>query len=167
MGKFNLEQISNAYFSENPNARNLRKNLQEYKYDEDCESTYKLENKFFSSKNINKLNKKIVNEIYSSTGNKVIIPLQNPQEIYIICKYIWHNNSRYLNYDIKKQLNILNNLVIEYIIPDLISTIKQKILYLKSLDVTKRKLLARPNHANRGNQLLSSLSSIYHNDDNK
>lgn len=162
MVKFNLEQISNAYFSENTNARKLRQNLEQYQYDENCESSYKLENKFFSNKNIYKLNKTVVNEVYKRTGNKIEIPLQNPQEIYIICKYIWHNNSRYLNYDIDKQLEELNHLVIEYIMPDLISTIKQKILYLKNLDVTKRKLIPRPNNSNRGNQILSSLSSVYH-----
>lgn len=90
---------------------------------------------FLSQKNINLLQIKIINIIKNEYKYK--ISKQSKNELIIIMRSIYLNNAtnNYSNKtEIKKELEKLNNLVINYCIKTIINNIKSHELYLKKIN---------------------------------
>ena len=86
---------------------------------------------FFSLKNIETIQKKIILSIYNNTGGKYKIGRQSEEQLKIIMRSIYLQNSRNLPFQIQEQVDILNKKVLEYCIPNIYTEILQYEKYLK------------------------------------
>lgn len=97
-----------------------------------CNHT-ELEEVFFSEKNIDLLNKKIILGIFKMTNGEYNIKLQTNENLLIVMRYIFIEYAKHLPTDIKTQIKELNCAVINEVIPQLITNITQHTTYLKDI----------------------------------
>lgn len=153
-GKDNLETNYNICSGSSDNkAYNIIKDLQYY----DPVSIM-----FFSKYNINLLQKKIKQNIYLiSYGKFIIEENQDDTDLLIVMRAIYLQEGRFLPNHIKYQVDKLNLKVINYIVPDMITNIKQDIGYQKEINQPLN-MLDRPLHDNiKGRKTLPSVTSIW------
>ena len=118
-----------------------------------------LENTFFSDENIDLINKQIILAVYKRSNNEYKIGPQSKESLIIVMRYIFIENAKHLPYDIPQQIRELNCNVVTEILPNLITSISQRIDYLKFIE-SPREILALPVSANNKNKKnLPSLSS--------
>ena len=107
---------------------------------------------FFSLANKELINKKLVLEVFKLT--KIRIPFQKDTSISSFMGDIFYDYSRNLPFDVKKQINELNNKVVKNIIPIILTSLDQKINYLQEIS-QRKKLIPLPenvqkDYTNRG-----------------
>jgi len=161
MNSKNKVPTSNMYFCDNHGSKVLREQLiTNLTSNYNC-SGMELGDIFFSPENINKINKRIVEIAYKRTMNKIKIPLQNTDDIMVVCRYVWVQYAKHLPDNINEQVEELNCHVINEVMPDLISNIKQKIKYLD--DISKpHDPIPPPLNVNKRGETLQSLSEKLH-----
>ena len=128
-----LTDLPNAYFSENNNSKKLRKNIDNF-YKNQANSDTNVDEvkiKFLSDKNIHNVNKILI-EILLKFYN-VKLPLQKKMTVYSYCYSVWKKHSLNHSNDVNKQVLRLNNIVIKFMIPEILTSIKQKLKYLDDL----------------------------------
>ena len=115
-----------------------------------------VESSFLSKNNIEKIQNLLIENVYKISNNKYRIKKQNHQTVVIVMKYIYNFYSQSLSYSIKEQIDILNNLVIKEITPQILNNLKSHEKYLN--DINERpKLLELPiNDSIVGNMTLPS-----------
>jgi hypothetical protein len=130
---FDFEQMPVAYFADNKNAIQLRKNLikNELKISE-C-NIGDLENTFFSQENMDLINKQLILNVYKKTQNQFLICRQDERSLIIVMRYVFIEYSRNLPFDILNQIKELNNIVVSEITATVISNVDQKIGYLRDI----------------------------------
>jgi hypothetical protein len=91
----------------------------------------RLSEAFFSFENRTIIQNAIRAEIYKLSNNTYIIDRQDPDQLYIIMKGIFLQNSDNLDTNIKEQIKTLNTLVIAYSVPrvytELLTYLKYKV----------------------------------------
>ena len=122
---FDYQELPIAYLSNNPNADELRKEL--IKNQTGICNVSNLENKFFSNENIDIINKKLIIAVFKLTNNKYKISKQSPETLIIVMRYIFLYNAKFLPYNIDEQINELNCLLLKEILPNIITSITQKV----------------------------------------
>ena len=101
---------------------------------------------FFSAKNINVIQKGIIQEVYNLSNHKYVIDNQNEDVLKIIMRSFFLQNSAHLPTQIQEQINQLNLLVIDYCAPSIYTEVLGYIKY-KS-DVSNLAVpLERPKHS--------------------
>ena len=88
---------------------------------------------FFSKENINLLQDIIRHQVYLQTNKKHIIGRQSDIQLKLIMRSIYFQYSKNLQYDIKKQIRRLNELVVQECIPKIITGIEQYLTYKKDV----------------------------------
>ena len=131
---FNYEEFPSAYLSVNPNSDKLRKQLINNLVNINSSSIDNLETIFFSKNNINLINKKLIISIYKITNNEFKIAEQSDETLLIVMRYVYINNASHLPCNIEQQIEELNNIVLNEIIPNIITSITQKVNYLKYIN---------------------------------
>ena len=128
---FDFEQLPVAYFADNKNSIQLRKNLikNELKISE-C-NIGDLENTFFSKENIDLINKQLILNVYKKSQKQFLICNQDEKSLLIVMRYVFIEYSRNLPFDISNQIKELNNIVVGEITATVISNFDQKIGYLR------------------------------------
>tara|TARA_A100001015_G_scaffold321653_1_gene453746 strand:+ start:5761 stop:6222 length:462 start_codon:yes stop_codon:yes gene_type:complete len=116
---------------------------------------------FFSADNIDLLQDELKQGVYQKTDNKYVIDRQSDTEILIIMRSIYLQNSKNLPYDIKKQVIKLNQLVLNYCIPNVISGILSYNKYIKDIENPIMPLENPQNVNSAGTKTLKSVSSIF------
>lgn len=84
---------------------------------------------FFSAKNINVIQKGIIQEVYNLSNHKYVIDNQNEDVLKIIMRSIFLQNSAHLPTQIQGQINQLNQLVIDYCAPNIYTEVLSYIKY--------------------------------------
>tara|TARA_A100001011_G_scaffold296821_1_gene309409 strand:+ start:117 stop:614 length:498 start_codon:yes stop_codon:yes gene_type:complete len=84
---------------------------------------------FFSAKNINVIQKGIIQEVYNLSNLKYVIDNQNEDVLKIIMRSIFLQNSAHLPTQIQGQINQLNQLVIDYCAPNIYTEVLSYIKY--------------------------------------
>ena len=144
---FNYQEMPCAYFADNDNANFLRQQLLKNTYNMLSEDYYNkgneitLEMIFFSDENIDLLNKKIILNVYKLI--KVKIRYQTKESLLILMRYIFIEYARHLPNNIPNQIQHLNSLVLKEILPNIITSITQKLGYLKLIN-KRQELLELP-----------------------
>jgi len=117
---------------------------------------------FFSKDNIKRIQNMIKIEVYNKTKGKFILEQdQEDDDVIIVMMYIYQEEARHLPEHIIHQVKRLNQKVINYCIPDIITNIKQDYNYQKEIN-EPIKVLDRPiNDNNKGRKLLPSITSIW------
>lgn len=104
-------------------------------------------NLFFSQENIDYLQSAIISRIYEKSGKKHIIGKQSEDELAIVMRSINLQHGKNYNYDIDKQINILNELVLDYCVDNIYNNLLQHFEYVK--DITQdQPVLERPETTN-------------------
>lgn len=148
-GKDKLTTSLNICLGENDNeCYNIIKNLSYYE---------PVAIEFFSKKNVNLMQCKIKQSIYNETKGKVILDEDlDETELLIAMRAIYLQEGRFLPNNIIHQVKRLNLKVINYIIPDIITNIKQQYYYIKEIN-SPIKTIDRPiNDSVKGRKLLQS-----------
>ena len=89
----------------------------------------KLSDLFFSNENIELLQNGIRAGVYKISNNKYIIDKQNYDELKVIMRSIFLQNSKNKPNDITGQINILNNMVLDYAIKQVYGEVNGYIKY--------------------------------------
>jgi len=95
-----------------------------------------VETLFFSDENIEIINKKLILSVWKKSKNQYKIGFQDKDKLLIVMRYIYLEFSRNLPYDLAEQINDLNCMVVNEIVPNIITNFEQKIGYLR--DIEKR-----------------------------
>ena len=89
---------------------------------------------FFSRKNIDNIQKNIIKGVLKKSYEKYKIGNQSEKELQIIMRSIYLQNSVNSDSNIQLQIKNLNNLVLDYCIPNILINVTQYIGYLKNID---------------------------------
>ena len=100
---------------------------------ESIHTTTKLNFAFFSPQNIKIIQNAIRFEVWRRTEHKHLISEQNETELGIIMRAIYLQYGKNLPDNIREQVEELNNLVIETVVPKVIVQIEQYISYLRDI----------------------------------
>jgi sRNA-binding regulator protein Hfq len=88
-----------------------------------------LQNKYFSKSNIEKVQQLIIRNVYLLSEKKHVIGRQDDNTLKIIMKSIYLQNGKNLNSNIEAQIKNLNNLVLDYCVPNILSNIEMYLVY--------------------------------------
>ena len=88
-----------------------------------------LSRKFFSRDNINKIQKKIIIDVYDKSNKKYSITTQDENELLIIMRSYYLQYGKNLDTNINSQVETLNNMVINWSIDEIIKNINQYMMY--------------------------------------
>ena len=117
---------------------------------------------YFSEENMNRIQKAIKEAIfYKSKGKFRLDEDQDESDLLVTMRAVFIEHSRFLPNKIIRQVKELNRLTVEYIIPDMITQIKQTYSYIKEIN-EPIKPIPRPIAINNaGRKTLPSLTSTY------
>jgi hypothetical protein len=94
-----------------------------------------LSDTFFGVRNINYLQQRIPNEVLRRSGEKQWrIDSQDVNELKIIMRSMFYQYARNLPTDIQGQVDELNNIVIEWSVPRIMSEVQAQLFYLNDID---------------------------------
>jgi hypothetical protein len=117
---------------------------------ESIHTTTKLNYAFFSKSNMDIVQNAIRYQVWQRTGKKHVIARQSDTELGIIMRAYYLQYGKNLPTDIPEQVQELNNIVIEYLVPKIIIQINQYVSYLNDIS-TPYKIIEYPtNTAIRG-----------------
>ena len=98
---------------------------------------------FFSSENIEIIQKQIILTVFRLSNTKIGYQLQ--EKILIVMRYVFTTYAKHLPNMIKEQIRELNQQVVDEVVPDIITNIDQNISYNKMIN-GEREFLERPIH---------------------
>jgi hypothetical protein len=121
---------------------------------------------FFSDENRNRIQKKIRKEVYRlSKGTFKLEVDQDESDLLVAMRAVFFGinddtGARNLPTHIVKQVKILNEKTINYIVPDMITNIKQHYGYLKDIN-EPRNIMPQPLNVNKRSKTLPSFTSVW------
>lgn len=117
---------------------------------------------YFSNENIARIQKQIKRAIYEMSDRKFkLTEDQNEQDLIIAMRAVFLDNSKNLPNEIVRQVKELNALTIDYIAPDMLTTIKQQYNYLRDISRPPQ-MMDHPVNVNRaGRKMLPSYTSVW------
>lgn len=125
-----------------------------------CQSD--LSKKYFSSRNIRKLQKMIKKEVFNRTKGKYRLDVdQDEQSLFLVMRAVYMEHGRFLPNMINEQLKDLNNIVITQVIPDIITNIKSYYGYLEEINGPLKPIDRPVNINNAGRKTLPSISTTF------
>lgn len=80
---------------------------------------------FFSETNINALQDGLRYRVYVETNGQYVIGRQSDQELKIVMRSIYYQNAKHQSTDIIGQVRVLNAKVLEWVVPEVLSNLKQ------------------------------------------
>ena len=120
-----------------------------------------LSDAFFSEKNMNNLQDLLRYRVYMASGGEFQIGKQSNIELTVIMRSIFLMYSKSLPDRITQQITELNLQVIDYILPNIISEIKQWIHYSRDLESLPSQIPLPINVSSRGTKTLASVTSTF------
>jgi hypothetical protein len=117
---------------------------------------------FFSESNIKRLQKQIKEKIYNDTNHKIVVDEdQDDNDLLVSMRAVYQLHGKFIREHIVTQVKDLNKKLVDYVVPDMISQIKQYYGYLKDVN-EPIKPIARPmNVSNAGRRTLPSITSLW------
>ena len=103
----------------------------------------KLSEIFFHPMNIDLLQKQIIMEIFRRSNGEYWIEKQDELDLLVIMRSVFIQHAKHLPYGIKEQIKELDDIVVDEIVPGIMSEIKAHFGYLESV-FGERKLLDLP-----------------------
>jgi hypothetical protein len=126
-----------------------------------CPNKDPLTRLFFSSENINKIQKGIRKEIYRRTNGKVKLGVdQDTNDVLVSMRAVFMDNAKFLPIKILKQVEILNKQVIDYVVPDMMTAILQYNDYIRDINNPLR-TIDRPINSSNSKNSLPSITSLW------
>tara|TARA_B110000285_G_C15003501_1_gene552631 strand:+ start:286 stop:828 length:543 start_codon:yes stop_codon:yes gene_type:complete len=91
---------------------------------------------YFSDANVQKIQNLIRYDVYNMSKKQFTISEQDKTQLQIVMRSIYLQYSRNLDTDIPKQVSELNKMISDYLVPKIISNIKQYLKYLQDKNGT-------------------------------
>ena len=88
---------------------------------------------FFNPKNMQIIQNNIRAKVHELTHGRYIIDEQSKDNLYLIMKTMYDQHALNLPNDITKQVEVLNNIVLRYCVPKILSEIKSYIKYKEDI----------------------------------
>jgi len=85
---------------------------------------------FFSPQNVDLVQKQIIATVYKRTKGAYLIEKQNEEDLQVVMRSMFLQHARHVADHIKEQIQELNNLVTDDVVPNIISEVNQYIGYL-------------------------------------
>jgi len=117
---------------------------------------------FFSNENMKRIQKKIKEEIYSKTkGQYTLDEDQDEADLTIVMRSIYLDKCKNLPNETIRQVKLLNDQTVDYIVPDMISNIKQYFGYVKDINEPLKPMMRPMNVNSAGRRLLPSITTLW------
>jgi hypothetical protein len=116
---------------------------------------------FFHPKNVDIIQKQIIVNIFRRSDGSYLIEKQNETDLQIVMRSIFIQHARHMPENIKEQIRELNYLVVDEVVPGIISEIKAYFGYLERA-FGPRQIMDRPeNVSNAGLRTLPSVTRTF------
>ena len=125
------------------------------------QETSKLNQLYFSKKNMDIIQNNIRYTVYNKTNKKHIIDKQSDIELQIIMRSMYLQHSPNLEYNYKEQLEYLNKLVVDWSVEKIIPQLEQYIGYLKEVEYMPMPIDLPVNLSSKGSRTLRSVTSTF------
>ena len=119
-----------------------------------------LSRKFFSRDNINKIQKKIIIDVYDKSNKKYSITTQDENELLIIMRSYYLQYGKNLTTNIQGQVNELNKMVIDWSVDEIIKNIDQYMIYKQTASILPMPLEHSQLPSQKGTKILEIKSFI-------
>ena len=160
MKGFDFHKTPFLFFQDDKKSKSYQMELKNSLLHQSDSANNIVSNVFFAIENINIINKGIILAVYKLTKGEFKIPPQSNEDLIIAMTYIFSNYSENLPYNIKKQIKVLNDLVVQNVVPGIITNLQQYIGYLKDASQLPDPL-PRPINVNDMGKTLPSVTNIY------
>ena len=125
-------------------------------------SKSELSKMFFSDRNVKRIQQKIKNAIYERTAKEFKMNVdQDENDLLIAMTAVFKENARHLPHQIVRQVKRLNQKVVDDIVPDMITMIRQEKQYLKEINEPIKPIMRPMNVNNAGSNTLPSITSVW------
>ena len=108
------------------------------------DKSLEIKNKFFSLHNYNFIQRKIIEQVYIQSDNKLKINYQKEEKMMQLMNQFYVSYCKNLPYNIDEQVMELNQKLVFYVVPLLLKEYEFYTNYLRDSDRTNRPLLDRP-----------------------
>jgi hypothetical protein len=125
------------------------------------QETSKLNQLFFSKRNMEIIQNNIRYTVYTKTNKKHIIDKQSDIELQIIMRSIYLQHSTNLEYKYKEQIEYLNSLVINWCVEHIIPQLEQYVGYLKEVEYMPSPIDLPVNLSSKGSRTLRSVTTTF------
>ena len=147
--QFNLKNIDSSQFElyqeERDNYNNRAKTMTEQILE-----VNPVNDLFFSKSNVKRLQKRIKKEVFRLSKGKIVLDAeQDESDLLIAMRAVYLEEGKNLPTKVVRQVKLLNNRVMDYIMPDLMSNIKLEYGYLRDIN-EPLKPINRPIQVNTG-----------------
>jgi hypothetical protein len=161
MNKFSIEQLPQAYFNDNVNANENRKQLIKNIMKEPEGDILLVSRLFFSKENIELINKQLVLTVWKKSNKKYKIPFQKKEDLFTVMRYVYIQEGKNLPFKIKEQIKNLNDSVVKEIVPYIFTAVEQYQDYLRDIN-NPLKPPELPINTRELDRTLPSISNIFH-----
>ena len=125
------------------------------------QETSKLNQLFFSKRNMEIIQNNIRYTVYTKTNKKHIIDKQSDIELQIIMRSIYLQHSTNLEYKYKEQIEYLNSLVMNWCVEHIIPQLEQYVGYLKEVEYMPSPIDLPVNLSSKGSRTLRSVTTTF------
>ena len=125
------------------------------------QETSKLNQLFFSKRNMEIIQNNIRYTVYTKTNKKHIIDKQSDIELQIIMRSIYLQHSTNLEYKYKEQIEYLNSLVVNWCVEHIIPQLEQYVGYLKEVEYMPSPIDLPVNLSSKGSRTLRSVTTTF------
>jgi hypothetical protein len=116
---------------------------------------------FFHPKNVDLIQKQIIIQVFRRSNGEYMIEKQDETTLQIVMRSIFLQHAKHLPNHIKEQITELDNMVVDAVVPDILSEIKAHFTYLKTV-FSPREIMDHPvNVSNAGKKTLPSISQFF------
>lgn len=131
---FDFVEMPNAYLCDNPRTNKARQQMIKNQIRIASDYQGNLEQVFFSDENMDLINKQLILSVWTKTNKTIKIGPQSKENLLIVMRYIFIEFARHLPYDIAGQIRELNCMVVNEILPLVITNADQRIGYLRDIE---------------------------------
>jgi hypothetical protein len=117
---------------------------------------------FFSDDNMKRIQQKIKEEVYRRTnGQYTLDEDQDESDLMIVMRSLYLDKCKNLLDQPIRQVKLLNQQTVDYIVPDMITNIKQYFGYVKDINKPLTPMMRPMNVNNAGRKLLPSITTLW------
>lgn len=117
---------------------------------------------FFSKENMDRIQKQLKSEILKRSNNKYNVKVnQNEQDLLVNMRAVYFEYAYNTDCNPIRQVKLLNKQVVEYVIVDVMSNIKQYYGYLKDINTPIQPIMRPVNTNSAGRKTLPALTSSW------
>ena len=117
---------------------------------------------YFSGENMRRIQSQLKREVaYLSKGKYKLVVDQDEADLLIMMRQVFFDHVQNLPYNIVRQVKRLNKHTVDYLIPDIMTNIKQNVAYLKEIANPINPIALPMNVSNAGRRSLPSVITTW------